>query len=344
LSASKHIEVAAYTAGWKDPAARVRVRQFTAPLADLCIRVREYPLPYENTQPHNRFLFPAWAAATLVSRFATLAAGWSADISWISRSLLPTYLSVERLVKKPAVLDVDDAIWLNRGGHRVEGLARACKAVVCGNVFLADKFRTWNPNVFVIPTAIDTNFYRAANASGDSSEGLVIGWTGTSVNFPYLYSVEKALKVVLERHAEAKVLIVADKAPTFRTLPIERVEFVRWTPAAEQDAMARMSIGLMPLEDSLWARGKCSFKMLCYMASYMPVVVSPVGMNCEVLSQGKVGYSAVSDDDWVDALDALLESRTSRIEMGRNGRDVVESMYSVDRLAERHAMVFRSVM
>lgn len=338
------ITVAAYTPGIRDASTRARVRQFIEPLATLGIVVTEYSSPCTSTAPINKLRLPAWAAATVGSRLASLMAGRPADVSWVLRQLLPAYLSVEPLVKKPMVLDVDDAIWLNRGGHRVPALARSAQVVVCGNKYLAEKFSAWNSNTVVIPTAVDTQMYNPGNAAGDGPDGVVIGWTGTAGNFPYLYSMENALAEVLNRYKDSKVLVVADKAPQFTKLAESRVEFVPWTPSTEQSAVARMSIGLMPLQDSEWARGKCSYKMLCYMAASLPVVVSPVGMNNQVLAQGKIGYSASNTDEWIGALTDLIEHQALRVAMGRAGRQIVEAEYSVCRLAIRYADVFRSVV
>jgi glycosyltransferase involved in cell wall biosynthesis len=338
------MKVAAYTGGGRlDPSARHRVRQYVGPLAARSVLVTEYPLPYGCAQPDQRVLLPFWGAATIASRLTSLAAGHAADATWVSRQLLPTYLSIEALLKRPAVLDVDDAIWLNRGGNRVPRLARFVQTVVCGNRFLADKFREWNANIAVIPTAIDTDFYQPGNAAGDGIGGVVIGWMGTSRNFPYLSLAEPALAQILDRYKDVRVLIVADKPPRLSALPPSRLEFVNWTPSAEQRALTRMSIGLMPLEDSEWARGKCSYKMLCYMAASLPVLVSPVGMNNEVLAQGMIGYGASSTEDWVKSLAVLIEDPALRIEMGRTGRRVVESRYSLETLAAAYSDVFHSL-
>jgi len=338
------MKVAAYTGGRLDPSARARVRQFIGPLATRGIVVTEYPLPYGCAQPEHRVLLPAWGAMTIANRIASLVTGHAAHASWVSRQLLPSYLSIQQLLKRPAVLDVDDAIWLNRGGERVPRLASSAQTVVCGNDFLAQRFREWNDNVVVIPTAIDTDFYQPGNATGDSIDGVVIGWTGTSMNFRYLYLVEPALARILDRYKDVRVLIVADKPPQFRVLSQSRFEFVRWTPSAERSAMARMSIGLMPLEDSEWARGKCSYKMLCYMAASLPVLVSPIGMNNEVLAQGQIGYGASSTDEWVKSLAILIEDSALRIEMGRIGRRVVESRYSLAKLASKYSDIFHSLI
>jgi len=336
------MRVAAYTGGVAVPSARARVRQYIDPLDRLGITVREYPLPWGNILPRQRGLRPLWMALTATARTATLACSWKADVTWISRQLLPAFAPLQALAKRPMILDVDDAVWLNTGGHRAQALARASDLVVCGNSFLADQFSRWNRNVTIIPTAVNTSWYRPRRPRENAS-ALVLGWTGTSGNFPFLYSIEGALLRVLQHCSRAKLLVVADRPPQFKLLPESRVEFERWTPRTELAAFAHMSIGLMPLADTAWCNGKCSYKMLCYMAAGLPVVVTAAGMNREVLAMGDVGFSADCEQQWVDALTGLLGDPDLRQRMGAAGRAVVEERFSLQRLAQQYAAVFHSV-
>jgi glycosyltransferase involved in cell wall biosynthesis len=336
------MRVAAYTGGVSVPSARARVRQYIDPLDRLGITVREYPLPWGNILPRQRGLRPLWMALTATARTATLACSWKADVTWISRQLLPAFAPLQALAKRPMILDVDDAVWLNTGGHRAQALARASDLVVCGNSFLADQFSRWNRNVTIIPTAVNTSWYRPRRPRENAS-ALVLGWTGTSGNFPFLYSIEGALVRVLQHCNRAKLLVVADRPPQFKHLPESRVEFERWTPRTELAAFAHMSIGLMPLADTAWCNGKCSYKMLCYMAAGLPVVVTAAGMNREVLAMGDVGFSADCEQQWVDALTALLSDADLRQRMGAAGRAVVEERFSLQRLAQQYAAVFHSL-
>ena len=151
------------------------------------------------------------------------------------------------------------------------------------------------------------------------------------------------MRVSCSTAAARKLLIVADRPPQFKLLPESRVEFERWTPRTELAAFARMSIGLMPLADNDWCNGKCSYKMLCYMAAGLPVVVTAAGMNREVLALGEVGLSAACEQEWVDALTALLDDANLRRRMGAAGRAVVEERFSLHRLAQQYAAVFQSL-
>jgi glycosyltransferase involved in cell wall biosynthesis len=111
------------------------------------------------------------------------------------------------------------------------------------------------------------------------------------------------------------------------------VEFIPWSPENEVRTIQEMSMGLMPIDDTLWSRGKCSYKMLLYMSCGVPVVVSPYGMNAEVLAQGDVGFGAVSTDDWVAKIRWLLDNEQAGAQMGRNGRVVVEAHFALETLA-----------
>jgi glycosyltransferase involved in cell wall biosynthesis len=337
------VRVAAYTGGVMVPSARARVRQYIGPLNRLGIQVREYPLPWGNILPRPVALRPLWIAATAVSRTAALTCSWKADVTWISRQLLPAFAPLQAIAKRPMILDVDDAVWLNTGGHRARDLAMASDLIVCGNSFLANQFSRWNSNVTVIPTAVNTAWYRPHHTTPDRAPALVLGWTGTSGNFPFLYSIEGALLRVLHHCPRAKLLVVADRPPQFKLLPESRVEFERWTPRTELAAFARMAVGLMPLADNDWCNGKCSYKMLCYMAAGLPVVVTAAGMNREVLALGEVGLSAGSEREWIDALTALLDNVSLRQRMGAAGRAVVEERFSLQRLTQQYAAVFQSL-
>src|SRR6266568_4872277 len=133
----------------------------------------------------------------------------------------------------------------------------------------------------------------------------------------------------------------SDRKPQFRILEGSQVEYVPWSPENEVRTIQEMFLGLMPAEDSLWARGKCSYKMLLYMACGVPVVVSPVGMNSEVLSLGNVGFGAAKAAEWIDSINWLLDNPDQGQQMGRVGRRVVEERFSLHVLAPRLADYLR---
>jgi len=147
----------------------------------------------------------------------------------------------------------------------------------------------------------------------------------------------------LNRHDDARLLVVADRLPQFSSLKAKQWSFYPWSEADEADAIAAMDVGLMPLPDNEWTRGKCSFKMLQYMACGKPVVVSPVGMNGELLRTAEIGFGAVAAEEWLSALEALYSNPGAAHEFGRNGRQLVERSYSLDVVGARLAELLHEV-
>jgi glycosyltransferase involved in cell wall biosynthesis len=279
--------------------------------------------------------------AHAASRLPALAASRRADAVWLERVFAPGFDWLLRGLKGPIVLDVDDAVWLEGlAGRATPRRARAATAVIAGNQYLADWFAAYCSQVHVIPTAIDCQRIQPAARSGG---GFVIGWTGTSGNFPYLAAIEPALDVVLREVPGASLLVVADREPSLPRLAGRAVRFVPWSPASEVEALAAMDVGLMPLADDAWTRGKCSFKMLQYMAAGVPGVVSPVGMNREVLALGESGLAATATDDWIAALRALAADPERRARLGATGRAVALAHFDVPVVAARIAAVFRAL-
>ena len=136
---------------------------------------------------------------------------------------------------------------------------------------------------------------------------------------------------------------MCDRRPAFPSLPAGRVEFRKWAPQTEVDAVQQMDVGLMPLPDTEWTRAKCALKMLCYMSVGLPVVVSPVGAAAEILKLAPAGFAAHDGGGWYDALAALHEDREGAAKMGGVGRGVAVEHYSVTRIAPRLAGIFAEV-
>ena len=327
------LSVAAFTGGRDVPGARFRVRQYIEKLADKGIEVTEFAAPLNVYPPKNRVIRPIWGISTLASRLPGIMQSYHYDVTLLQREMLSTFATLEFLTKRPRILDVDDAIWAYRGGQFVARLAQQCDGIICGNNFLAEQFSQWNSCITIIPTAVDTARYIPAQLIKEP----IIGWSGMSGAFKYLYNIEPALVAVLEKIPASRLRIIADEMPLFQKIPASRVEFIRWSPANEVSAVQGMAVGIMPLEDSLWEKGKCSYKMLLYMACGIPVVVSPVGMNVDVLSNGYIGFGAQTIDDWVDTLLLLLGDIELRTEMGKNGRQTILGKYSVDAIVPKLA-------
>ena len=302
--------------------------------------MRESPARFGSYPPSNRALRPGWGMVALAERYLAVVACRDADVTLLQREMLSTLATVERFTKSPRVLDVDDAIWLPRGGRCAVTLAQLCDAVICGNSFIADFFAQYSPNIAVLPTAVDTGRFRPLAAKPNSK---VICWSGTSSGFRFLEGIEAALAAVLSADAGRRLRIVSDARPKLRSISEKQIEFVRWTESAEAAAIQDSALGIMPLDDSLWARGKCSYKLLAYMACGIPVIATPAGMNAEVLAKGDFGLPARTTADWVDAVDFILKRPERACVMGSKGREIVLRDYSLEALAPRLASLLRGL-
>jgi glycosyltransferase involved in cell wall biosynthesis len=334
------MRVAAFTGGPAVPSGRFRVRQFIAPLATLDIAVTEmghggggsYP-------PARRWQRPIWAATRLAALAPQVAASRRYDAVLLQREMLSSLTTLEGFTGRPRLFDVDDSIHLLRGGGFARKIASQCDRIIAGNEYLSEWYGRWNRNVSVLPTCVDTDRY--APPATRAGTGTTIGWIGTSANFPYLDSIEPALKRALDSDPALSLKVMADRAPVLPSIDPARWQFEQWSEAAEVAMIQSLDIGLMPLPDTDWTRGKCSFKMLQYMACGIPVIVSPVGMNVQVLAHGESGLAARDIEDWADAILALANAPDLRHRMGMMGRSVVESHYSVRSAAPKLAEILR---
>jgi glycosyltransferase involved in cell wall biosynthesis len=338
------LRVSAYTGGWSDPSARFRVRQYIPALRSLGVDVRDLSSHLGSYPPPVRALRPIWVVAATGERALSAAWSYASDLTLLQKPMLSTLVTAEPLTRRPRVLDVDDAIWLSRGGVAAPRLAGLCDAVICGNDYLAEHFRKWNAQVYVHPTAVDTDRFRPLESSRASelrSGKRIIGWSGSLSGFRFLEPILPTLRVILENHRDVVFRVVGPSRPNLEGIRESQFDFIPWSPEVEVRAIQEMTVGLMPLEDTAWTRGKCSFKLLTYMACGVPAVASPVGMNTEVL---RVGGSLGPNrwTDWTAAIESLLEDEGLGRRIGEQGREVALRDYSVNALAPRLAGILAS--
>jgi len=333
------IRVAALTSGRDVPSSRLRIRQFIAPLEERGVAVREHrPLVGKYAPPPSRAVRVPWAAAKFLSRLPGVLGARRGDVAWIERELLAGRFTLERFTPRRTLLDVGDAIWLQGRAGYSERIARRCFGVIAGNAFIAEHYRTFAPNVWVVPTSVDTEIWRPRARPA----GLwTVGWIGTAGNLEYLLDIEDPLADFLEARRDAELVVVADKAPAFRRLPAKRWRFVRWSAAAEAEVVAGFRVGLMPLPRTDWALGKCAAKLLFYMASGVPALVTPVGVNETILGQASVGLAASDPAGWADGLRRFYEEPVFAEACGAAGRQLVLESYSLPAAADALAKIFR---
>lgn len=334
-------KVLALTQGKHVPSSRFRVLNVSGPLKKkgVCINLHDaYVSAYPPSGMMSRFL---WLAQELVFRIPDIISSYRYDAVIFQRELVSTIPTYERLMKHPRILDVDDAIWLHRKGWAANSIAKQVDHIVCGNQYIADYFSRFDKPISIISTAVDVDRFRPRK---NNKANKIIGWSGTSGGFKYLYGIENALSQVLEKFPEWTLRIVSDQRPQFTSIPDGRIEYIRWSEDCEVETIADMDIGLMPLDDTAWSRGKCSYKMLLYMACGLPVVVSDFGMNCEVLAHEFIGYGAIDEKQWYDSITKLIECPDLRARAGLNGRGVIVDNYSTEIAAEKWLVVISSVI
>ena len=330
----RQLRVAAFTSGDEVPGARFRVRQYIPTLARAGVVVTEHWPGLGGYPPRTRWLRPAWLMGSLAQRLPQLAMGWSADVTWLYREMLSTLVTFEGLTRRPRVLDIDDSVHLFRGGRTARRLASLVDGVVVANPFLAEVWRQWTPNVEIFPMGIDTDVYKPTALP----EAAVIGWLGSPANIPYLERIAPALGEVIRRFPRTTIAICSQQRPDMDGVPFN---YVPWSPAAERQFLASLTIGLAPLDDTPWERGKFSYKMLQYMACGIPSVVSPVGVNADILAQAQIGIAATKYEQWVEALSTILADRAVAEHLGATARALAISDYSIGVLAPRLVAIFR---
>jgi glycosyltransferase involved in cell wall biosynthesis len=199
--------------------------------------------------------------------------------------------------------------------------------IIVGNRILADYALKWNPNVSIIPTVVDTRQYWFKPVDSSHSR-LTIGWIGSPSTSPYLTLIEPALRRLAAVHAD-KVQFRFCGDPEYR-LNMPELSFLPFRLDHEIDDLHSFDVGLMPLSDTEWTRGKCAFKAIQYMAAGVPTVASPVGITTDLIQDGVNGFLASSAGEWFTALDRLVRDAELRRRVAVAARQTIEDSYSLD--------------
>lgn len=254
---------------------------------------------------------------------------------------------IAKLLRKKIIYDFDDAIWIPvtseqnkitryfKWFSKVGTICRIADKVTVGNEFLGDFARKYNKQVIVIPTVVDTDNAHNRLQNQDTTQP-VVGWTGTFSTLKYLSIAVPALQRLQER-MNFTFLVIANKDPE---LPLKNYRFIAWDKENEIEDLLKMHIGLMPLYNNDIEKGKCGFKAIQYMALGIPPVVSPVGVNAEIVRHSINGYVAESESDWENYIERLLKEKELRIAFGKADRVEIENLYSVKATAARFISLF----
>jgi glycosyltransferase involved in cell wall biosynthesis len=213
---------------------------------------------------------------------------------------------------------------------------RHARCVVAGNEYLADYARRAGAKrVAILPTVVDTDRYPAATR--ERRGPFTIGWIGSPFSSRYLELIAPALADVCSQ-GRARVVLVGAPLAVLASVPRE---VLPWSEATEVNDIQAFDVGVMPVVDEPWARGKCGLKLIQYMACGLPVVASPVGVNREIVEPGVNGFLASTHEEWINALTTLRDQPTLAAELGRAGRRKVEEKYSLRAAAPALASILR---
>lgn len=330
-----------YSLQWAS--SRYRAYRYAERLQSMGIDSRVLPPPQPGLTSRIFYLLKLFASLPRV------------DVVFIQKKLFPRpFFSLMRLLNRRIVFDFDDALFarpssVDPAAFRQDAIRRRLKAtlrgashVVAGNDYLKAYALRHNPRVAVIPTPVESDapeplWPRHANASR-----LFLGWTGKSENLIYLRELAPVFREIRALADHPVALKVICDAP----FSLEEIEVINvpWRLESELEALQAIDIGLMPLYDDDWSRGKCGFKLLLFMSLGIPVVASAVGINRQIIQDGVNGYLASSDQEWVGKLLMLIKNPERRRRIGESGRKTVEQQYSYRATIPELLRVFSEVM
>ena len=342
------------------PGQRYRLEQWEPLLREQGVEITY--APFESDELHASVYKPGqlgqklkFVSQSLMRRSSLLKKVKDYDVVYIFReaALLgpPVF---ERLIQQrgvPIVFDFDDAIFVSykspsngylsylKFAGKTKTICRISSHVMVGNPYLADYARKVNDKVTIIPTTIDTEKYQPL-PDRDESGPIVIGWTGSHSTVQHLDTLRSALQKLAARET-FRLRVIG--TPAYELEGVD-VEAMKWHSETELEDLSAIDIGVMPLPDDNWSKGKCGLKALQFMALGIPTICSPVGVNTDIIQDNENGFIAGTEDEWIDKLSRLFQSPELRKRLGGAGRRTVEARYSAAAQAPRVYEVFKSVV
>ncbi len=325
---------------------RIRVEQFLPFLHDkgMVYKVR----PFINKRFYAILYLPYhyaekafWFFICTLNRILDIVRALRYDVIFIHREAYPfggaIIESILRSMGKPIIFDFDDAVFLPntskeniyidkfKNPNKVAKIIGMSRCVIAGNSYLSNFALKYNKNVIVIPSSIDTEKYRPVPRPAEKAE-IVIGWMGSNTTKDFLLDLEQAFVRLSGRYKNITFKLVGAQPSGIR---LSSVIYKKWKMEEEFADLNSFDIGIMPVPDTEWAKGKCGFKAILYMSCGLPVVVSPVGANLEIIDEGVNGFFAANNEEWVNTISKLVEDGKLRRTMGEKGRDKVIQRYSL---------------
>lgn len=304
-----------------------------------------------NSKYSNKKYSLSTSIQLYLARFLWLLKITKADRLWLEKELFPwapAWLELIFLARRPYMIDFDDAIFHKYDKHRlgmvrcflgrkIDRLMAKSALVVAGNQYLGQRaLDAGAKRVEIIPTVVHLARYAAKDWSEQPVEPMIIVWIGSPSTTKYLQLLERPLAQLSQKYSLCVRLIGA--API--TLQGCQVEQLPWTADTEAELVRSGDIGVMPLEDGFWERGKCGYKLIQYMACGLPVVATAISANFEIVDQGINGFLVKTEQEWFDRLDRLLSDRLLRQHLGTAGRKKVEQQYCIEVTAPKLEALF----
>lgn len=308
---------------------------------------------YLNNLYHGRRKSLPYITKAYIKRLLLLLCAESYDLVWLEKEFLPwipAWVELSLLSSKARlVVDYDDAIFHQYDRHssaivrfllakKIDRVIRRADLVVVGNTYLARRAREAGAkHVEIVPTVVDVSHYSVSRETLEDT--VTIGWIGSPATAHNLYLIEQVL-IALASQKNVRFFAVGANPLQLSNLPIT---VLPWSEAQEVEQIQQFDIGIMPLPDKPFERGKCGYKLIQCMACGKPVVASPVGANKEIVRDGIDGFLADSFDEWAGALTRLIDNPALRLRMGEAGRRRVESLYSLQVAAPRMKLLLHSM-
>ena len=325
---------------------RIRMYQYIPYLKEEGIDVIVAPLfnndyikkLYEkNTRKLNIVLYPYF------TRLLDLTKIKKYDLLWIEKELFPMLPAwaeeIVSILKIPYIVDYDDAIFhnydLNKNRiirsllkNKINKIMKNASVVIVGNEYIAERaYKARAKRIKYLPSVVDLNLYELKNTKTCNDDFFKIGWIGSPATSKYLSLIQEAFKKFYQNVKCRLIFVGAGKINI--SIPNLEVQIRPWSEETEVENIKDFDVGIMPLPDEPWERGKCGYKLIQYMACGIPVISSPVGVNNKIIIDGVNGFKATTIDEWVYAFKKLYEDCNLRLKMGQAGRKLVEQNYCI---------------
>jgi glycosyltransferase involved in cell wall biosynthesis len=293
--------------------------------------------------------------SSMIKRLTEMVNVGKYDLVFVQREafMLGTAFFERTMAKKvPMIFDFDDSIWLQniseankslgflKDASKTLKIIEKAALVFAGNQYLADYAKQFNKKVVIVPTTIDTHYYQPKEKSANK-EAVCIGWSGSFSTIEHFALAIPALKRVKEKYKDkVQFKVIGDSSYYCKELDTQGEP---WIAATEVENLSQIDIGIMPLPDSEWAKGKCGLKGLQYMALGIPTLMSPVGINSTIIQHGVNGFLPKDEDEWVKYLSLLVEQEHLCQQIGTAGRKTVFDQYSVNAWKQKYLQFFNQL-